>query len=536
MKRRNLLAGAAGLGLAPLARSILPAPALAAPARARTLVFVPQANLTSLDPIWTTATVTRNYSFLVYDTLYGLDADLQPHPQMAEGHTVDQDGLRWTVRLRDGLFFHDGSPVLAKDCTASLARWMKRDSMGQTLADRLAAMETPDDRTIVFRLKKSFAPLPFALAKTQPSPPVIMPARIAETDPYKQITEAVGSRPVPLRQGGIRLRQPRRLREIRQIRAARGGAELLRRRQARAGRAHRVEDHPGSRDPGATRSDRARWTGWRCRCPDLLPMLRRDSNIVVEKLDPIGLYPVLRFNHLQGPTANLGLRQAILACIDQREVMQAIMGDDASAYHVPVGCFIAGTASASDAAIDRLGGHKSEAELKAMVQASGYKGEPVLLMHPDRPALLRRDDPGGRREHEADRHQRGRPARWTGARSCSAAPASSRWTRAAGRCSAPPSRRPIISTRSPPRRSAAMAARPGSAGRSDAKVEALREQWIDSSDAAEEKRLAAEIQQEVLTQALYVPLGQYFQSAAWRKTVTGHLKGPVPVFWNVQKA
>ena len=131
--------------------------------------------------------------------------------------------------------------------------------------------------------------------------------------------------------------------------------------------------------------------------PDLLPMLKRDSNLVVEKLDPIGLYPVLRFNHLQGPTTNLGLRQAILACIDQREMMQAIMGDDASAYHVPVGCFIAGTASENDAAMDRLGGHKSEAELKAMVKAIGLQGRAGAAHAPDRPALLRRDDARSRR-------------------------------------------------------------------------------------------------------------------------------------------
>src|SRR3954449_2926580 len=183
MQRRTLLAAAA---LSPVL------PALARPAiaqAAKTLIFVPQANLTSLDPVWTTATVTRNYAFLVFETLYGLDAKLNPHPQMAEGHVTEDDGRRWTIRLRDGLAFHDGDKVLAQDCVASLQRWMKRDAVGQTLAQRLDALEAADDRTLVFRLKKPFPALPFALARTQPSPPVIMPARIAATDPYKQITE-----------------------------------------------------------------------------------------------------------------------------------------------------------------------------------------------------------------------------------------------------------------------------------------------------------------------------------------------------------
>src|SRR3954470_4728057 len=193
MRRRTLLTMAAlspslAPALAPLAR-----PAIAQPAK--TLIFVPQANLTSLDPVWTTATVTRNFAFLVYDTLYGVDAKLNPHPQMAAGHTVEDGGKRWTVTLRDGLKFHDGEPVRAADCAASLQRWMKRDAVGQILGARLDALETPDDRTLVFRLNKPFAELPFALARTAPNPAVIMPARLAATDPYKQVNEVVGSGP-----------------------------------------------------------------------------------------------------------------------------------------------------------------------------------------------------------------------------------------------------------------------------------------------------------------------------------------------------
>src|SRR5471030_358808 len=179
MQRRDFLAASAAAALArpAIAQGVKP------------LIFVPQANLTSLDPVWTTATVTRNYAFLVFETLYGLDSKLNPHPQMAEGHVVEDDGKRWTIKLRDGLVFHDEQKVLARDCVASLQRWMKRDAVGQILADRLDALEATDDRTLIFRLKKPFAALPFALARTQPSPPVIMPARIAATDPYKRSEE-----------------------------------------------------------------------------------------------------------------------------------------------------------------------------------------------------------------------------------------------------------------------------------------------------------------------------------------------------------
>ena len=121
MKRRNFVASAAAV-------AALPRIAIGQSA-SKTLIFVPQANLTSLDPVWTTATVTRNYAYMVFDTLYGTDANLEPQPQMAAGHTIEDDGKRWTIKLRDGLFFHDGEPVRASDCVASLRRWMVRDKL-----------------------------------------------------------------------------------------------------------------------------------------------------------------------------------------------------------------------------------------------------------------------------------------------------------------------------------------------------------------------------------------------------------------------
>ena len=122
MKRRTFIAAAAATAALPLAR-----PAIGA--NTKTLIFVPQANLTSLDPVWTTATVTRNFALMVYETLYGRDQAFNPQPLMVEGHTIDDDGKRWTMKLREGLLFHDGTPVLARDCIASLQRWLKRDAV-----------------------------------------------------------------------------------------------------------------------------------------------------------------------------------------------------------------------------------------------------------------------------------------------------------------------------------------------------------------------------------------------------------------------
>ncbi|HET6605983.1 MAG TPA: ABC transporter substrate-binding protein, partial [Rhodopila sp.] len=185
MQRRSFLASTAAAALA--------RPAVAA--GVKPLIFVPQANLTSLDPVWTTATVTRNFAYMVYDMLYGRDKAFAPRPQMIEGHVISDDGKRWTMKLRAGLLWHDGTPVLARDCVASLQRWMKRDTVGATINVRLDELSAADDRTIVWRLKRPFPLLAHFLSKVQPQP-VMMPERIAaNTDPFKQVTEIVGSGP-----------------------------------------------------------------------------------------------------------------------------------------------------------------------------------------------------------------------------------------------------------------------------------------------------------------------------------------------------
>src|SRR5271157_29333 len=171
MQRRAFIAAAATAAALKLAR-----PAIGG--TTKTLIFVPQANLTSLDPVWTTATVTRNFALMVYENLYGRDQAFNPQPLMVEGHTIDNDGKRWTMRMRDGLLFHDGTQVLARDCVASLQRWLKRDAVSETINARVDAIETPDDRTLVWRLKKPFPLLAHFLSKVQPQP-VIVPARLA---------------------------------------------------------------------------------------------------------------------------------------------------------------------------------------------------------------------------------------------------------------------------------------------------------------------------------------------------------------------
>ena len=145
MHRREFLAGSA---------ATLAVPAIARAQGKRVLKFIPQSDVTVLDPVWTTAYVTRNHGFMVFDTLYGQDSRYQASPQMVAGHVIEADGRLWQLTLRDGLKWHDGEKVLARDCVASVQRWGKRDAFGQALLAATDELSAPDDRTIRSRLKK----------------------------------------------------------------------------------------------------------------------------------------------------------------------------------------------------------------------------------------------------------------------------------------------------------------------------------------------------------------------------------------------
>lgn len=528
MKRRQFLAAAG----ASLAAPTLARPALAQNAAARTLRFVPQANLSSLDPIWTTATVTRNYSLMVFDTLYGLDEHLVPSPQMVDGHVVENDGKRWTMKLRDGLMFHDGTRVTSRDCAASLARWMKRDAVGQSLAARMDALETPDDRTLVFRLNRPFASLPFALAKAQPSAPCIMPERLARTDAFKQITEIVGSGPFRYVPGEF----------------VSGSLAVFTRFDAYVPRQEAPSFTAGGRQamfdriewkiiPDASTAANALVAGevdWlETPIPDLVPMLRKSRDVVVGRLDPIGLYPVLRPNSLLGPTANKGVRQAILAAIDQREMMEAVMGDDPATYHLPTGCFLPGTESWTDAGLDRLG-PKSPEVVRRMLKDAGYDNESLLLMHPtDQPLYDAMSQVAASALKKCGFNIDDAVMDWGTVvqRRASKQPLQSGgWSLF---CTSFPAADYLDPLSAPALRGNGNDAWIG--WPTDTKLEQLRDSWMEATDPLERKKLTAAMQVEALDNAQLIPLGQYFPSAAWRKDLTGFLKGPAPVFWNVRK-
>lgn len=526
MKRRSFLAAGTAAVAMPLAR-----PAIAA--SASKLVFVPQGNLVSMDPVWTTAAVTRAAGLMVYETLYGRDQHLRAHPQMLAGHVVEDGGKRWIMTLRDGLAWHDGTPVLARDCVASIKRWLVRDPVGSTLTARTDVLEAKDDKTIIWRLKKPFSSLPDALAKTQPSP-VMMPERLAQTDPYKQVTEVIGSGPFRWVKDeyvsgnqAVFAKNDKYVPRDEPADYAAGGYRVM------------LDRVVWKVIPDAATSANALVTGevdWvEMPLPDLLPMLRKASGVSVGRLDPYGIYPVLRPNFLNPPTSEQAIRQVMLAAIDQKEEMTALMGDDTDAYRTDVGIFIPGSESANDAGMERITKRRTIAELQAMLKATGYKGERVAFMHPTdqvfydpmtQVAAAQLKAVGFNIDDQAtdwgtivQRRISKKPLDQGG------------WSLFITGFPAVDQGNPILSTAVRGNGDKAWYGWP-----TNAKLESLRDAWIDSTDDAEKKKLAEQIQTEALDFVTVVPLGQYMQSTAWRSDLKGLLKGPVPVFWNISRS
>ncbi|MDP2377602.1 ABC transporter substrate-binding protein, partial [Reyranella sp.] len=171
------------------------AAALSSAASAQTLKVVMHSDVKVLDPIWSGAYITRNHGYMLYDTLFAMDEKFQVKPQMVDSFTTSDDGLTWTFKLRDGLEWHDGQPVTAEDCVASLKRWSARDAMGQKLAQSILEYKVADPKTFQIVLKEKFGQLIQAIGKPSVVVPFMMPKRIAETDPFKQIDDYVGSGP-----------------------------------------------------------------------------------------------------------------------------------------------------------------------------------------------------------------------------------------------------------------------------------------------------------------------------------------------------
>ena len=522
MKRRAFLAATAALA----------APNLAHAANTKTLRFTPEADLAVLDPVWTTASQSAQHAYLVYDMLLGQDADFRPQPQMLEGFKTEADGTRWTMKLRDGLRFHDGSKVLARDCAASVRRWAHRDTFGQAMLAAMDDITASDDRTIVLRMKTAF-PVLDALSKSTGNPCVIMPEHLANTDPFKQVTDPIGSGPFKYK-ADERVPGARVVYEKNQTYTPRSDGLVSGTAGPKVAHFERIE---WAILPDAATAAAALQRGeidWLLTPnADLVPTLRANKDLVVRVNSPLGSIACMRFNWQQPPFDRAAIRRAFLPAIVQADYMTAMNGDDRRFWRDNVGYFCPGMPMANDAGMAALSGPRSIDAAKKALEQAGYKGERVVLLSPgDVPYakiladvtadLYRRMgvnldyqamDWGTlvQRRAKMDGLDQGGwsvfHTNWTGADQ--GTPATHVFLRGSGKSAAP--------------------------GWPDMpKMEEMRNNWLRATDPETQKRIAREMQMLAFEEVPYIPVGQMISATAHRADVIDMVAGQV-VFWNMRR-
>jgi peptide/nickel transport system substrate-binding protein len=533
MDRRTLLKAAAGAATLAITGK-LSAPALAQGAAARTLRFVPQANLANFDPIWGTQYVVRNASAMVWDTLYGVDEKLQPQRQMVESEEVSSDGLTWTFRLRPGLKFHDGEPVLAKDVVASLTRWSARDPMGQMLKAIQKELTAVDDRTFKWVLSKPYPKMMLALGKNNTPIAFIMPERIAQTDPFKQISEYVGSGPM-------------RFVKNEWVPGAKAVFEKF------ADYAPRQE--PGSWLAGGKRImvDRIEWIvmpdpgtasaalqngevdWWENPISDLVPLLRKNRNVMVDIADPLGNIGSFRMNYLYPPFNDVRARRAVLMAMSQEDYMRALVGDDPNLWKPLPGFFTPGTALYTEEGGEILKGPRNLDAAKKLLAESGYSGQPVTcLVAQDQQITKAQGDVTADLLKRLGMNVDFAAIDWgtVGARRAQKTPpGQGGWQmfhtwHAGADCVSPA---PYNAIR-------ANGDKAWFGWPDVPQVEAEITAWFDAKSLDEEKAAIRRVNKAALDAVVYAPTGFFLSYQAWRKNVTGIAKGPLPFFWGVAKS
>ncbi|NKC33299.1 ABC transporter substrate-binding protein [Falsiroseomonas selenitidurans] len=528
MLRRTLLKTGAAMGGA----AALPRVSVAQPARV--LKMVPQANLTSLDPVWTTANITRNHGHMIYDTLYGLDAQFRPQPQMAAGHVAEDGGKRVVITLRDGLRFHDGSPVLAKDVVASVKRWMRRNPFGQKLATVTDELSADGDKKVVFRLKRPFPAMFAALAQVSNSPPFVMPERLAMTDAFTQVREAVGSGPFRFKpdeynSGSLAVYE----RNADYVPVSSGTPSLT--AGPKVVHFDRVEWHiitDAATSAAAIQTGEIDW--YEQPPPEIQQLLRRDRNVKIEAIDPLPLTGILRFNHLHAPFNDKKMRQAILPALAQEDFMQAVVGTDPANYQTGVGFFTPGTPLANDAGMGPLTGPRSLDRAKALMREAGYTNQPMRLIGPT--DILA---PSAMTQVGADLVRR---------LGFNADIALADWGTVVQRRT---SREPLdkggwsmLFTAFSSFDFATPAAHYPLRGNGTSawfgwpsipKLEELRDAWFEAPDLATEQRLAREMQTVAMDELPYVPVGAYKSLTALRSNLVDRVSG-LALFWGIRRS
>jgi peptide/nickel transport system substrate-binding protein len=509
--------------------------ALAAPVQAETLRVVMHSALRVLDPIMTTAYMSRNHGYMIFDTLFALDAEFQPQPQMVDTWSVSDDGLTWRFTLRPGLVFHDGTPVTGEDVAASIRRWGSRDGMGQMLMRHVADMvqDPADPSTMILTLSEPYGLVIDSLAKPSSNVPFIMPARLAATPGTEPIPEQIGSGPFRWVESEF---QP-------------GVIAVYERFD---GYIPRTEPASGAAGGKVVHVDRVEWIVmpdqqttlnallseeidyWEDLPSDLLPVLQSNDDIVVRNLNALGFQTIMRPNALHPPFDDARIRRAAIAAVSQQDVLDAMIGNP-ELYALCGAMFVCGSPLESAAGGETLVSGEGQDLARQLLAEAGYDGTPVVIMHPTDVSTLRTQpvvvaqalrDVGFTVDLQAMDWQT-----LVGRRANQAPPADGGWNMFITNWVGADVYNPIVNN---------MVGGQGPQGGwfgwpTDPELEAMRLAFARATDAAEQRAIAEQIQVRVYEQGYYAPIGQYFVLTGWANTLEGVLDGPAPFFWNIRR-
>jgi peptide/nickel transport system substrate-binding protein len=505
---------------------------LASPAAAQTtLRVVMHSDLKIVDPIWTTAYISRNHGYMIYDTLFAMDAQGQVQPQMVDKYEVSPDQLTYTLTLRDGLLWHDGKPVTSEDCIASIKRWGAKDSMGQKMLSFVKDFAVVDAKTFRIILQEPTGLVLQALGKPSSNVPFMMPKAVAETSPNEQIKDFTGSGPFVFKADEWKPGDKAVYVKFAQYKARSEAPSAL--AGGKVARVDRVEwraiaDHQTAVNAllgGEIDLIEAP-------LHDLLPVLRQDANVKLVDINPLGLQYTFRFNSLHKPFDDAKVRQAVFYALNQEDFLKATVGEPAY-YRVCRSFYPCGSPLETSKGMEGLL-EANEVKARQLLTEAGYDGTPIVLMHSTDLASLANLAPVAKSLMEKAGFKVDMQSMdWqtlVARRAKKEPPAQGGWHAFLTAWVAADILDPVMMGFLNAGCDKAMFGWP-----CDEKIESLRDQYARATDLAQRKAIAEAAQVRATLYPTHIPLGQWFQPAAMRKNIDGMVQAPVAVFWNVEK-